>query len=106
MIHEYKETGDFYDSMSFGALLRKKRRLLGLNQTDFAEIIGKDPTTISRWEREENSPPFEEARRILDFLGFDLKVPVYEGERAETQEIHLEQVIRDYMTYGITPIAL
>ena len=106
MRHEYAETREFFDTMSFGEILRKKRRLLGLNQTDFAEIIGKEQTTISRWERGESSPPFEEARSILNFLGFDLKVPRYEGDRAEDCEIALEEIINDYVKYGITPITL
>jgi len=68
------ETPDFNESMSFGKILKKKRRLLGMNQADFGEYIGDYYyQTISSWEIEATSPPFEEARRIIEFLGGEFK---------------------------------
>lgn len=39
-----------------GSELRDARKVLGLNQTDLAQALGMDMTTISRWERDRPSP--------------------------------------------------
>lgn len=72
MMHEYKESPIFDESMRFGEIVRKKRRLMGFNQKDFAEYIGVDPSTISLWELEKTSPTIEKARYIFKLLGFEL----------------------------------
>ena len=69
MRHEYNETPDFDDDMSFGEYIRKKRRLLGMNQSDFGYYIGDyHQHTISMWETGTRSPSFDEARRIVELL--------------------------------------
>ena len=70
MTHIFDETADFTDDMSFGAFIRKKRRLMGMNQADFADMIGGfDQGTISMWELSVTSPPFESACNIVSLLG-------------------------------------
>lgn len=70
MRHEFKEDEIFVSDMEFGEIIRKKRRLLGMNQDDFGSYIGGyHQHTISTWETGIKTPPFSEAIRIIDFLG-------------------------------------
>lgn len=81
MRHTFNETADFTDDMPFGELVRKKRRLMGYNQEDFADWLGFNQGTISRWELGETSPQIEDARYILKRLGFRIVF-----EKTETEE--------------------
>lgn len=74
MIHKFNEDNNFTPDMSFGEFLRKKRRLLGLNQTDMGDKLGKDQGTISMWELGVTSPPIDEAAYILKRLGGELQI--------------------------------
>lgn len=69
MIHDYKESPIFRDDMTFGEVIKKKRRLMGLNQKDFSQIYGIDQGTVCRWERGVTSPSIENARYVLKRLG-------------------------------------
>ncbi|MGE3756891.1 MAG: helix-turn-helix domain-containing protein [Pseudobdellovibrionaceae bacterium] len=40
----------------FGKKLRQARKSLGLRQSDLAEAVGVEPSTVSRWETGEDSP--------------------------------------------------
>jgi len=74
MRHNFGEKADFTNDMSFGAFLKKKRRLMGLNQTDFGAEMLIDPNTISKWETGKTSPPIETARMIIEDLGGELLI--------------------------------
>lgn len=74
MRHNYIELPEFDDGMSFGAFLRKKRRLMGYNQTDLGKIIGVHQHTISQWELGNFSPDIEVAREIIKRLGGELRI--------------------------------
>lgn len=70
MRHEFEEEDSFVSDMEFGEIIRKKRRLLGMNQGDFGDYIGGyHQHTISTWETGIKTPPFSEAIRIIEFLG-------------------------------------
>lgn len=69
MIHDYNESPIFRDDMTFGEVIKKKRRLMGLCQLDFGEKYGIDQGTVCRWERGVTSPGIEEARYVLKRLG-------------------------------------
>lgn len=51
-------------SQDIGRRIKNLRDALGLTQTDFAKLIGKDVGTISRWERGEL--PTEYHRRLRE----------------------------------------
>lgn len=70
LIHEFDESPVFTEGMPFGEILRKARRLNGLNQTDLGELIGLDQQTISRYENGKSSPPVDYAVTILSKLGY------------------------------------
>lgn len=76
MTHEYKESPDFTDDMPFGEVLRKTRRLMGMNQTDMGYLLGYNTNTISQWELGNTSPYIEDAREIIRRLGGCLKIEV------------------------------
>lgn len=69
MRHNYIETDVFTEDMPFGEYIRKKRRLMGYNQIDFAELIGINQGTLSQWELGITSPPIEVAKRIVSQFG-------------------------------------
>lgn len=74
MRHNYIELPEFDDGMSFGDFLRKKRRLMGYNQTDFADLLGVNQGTESQWELGATSPSLEKARKIIAYLGGELLI--------------------------------
>lgn len=74
MIHNFEEENVFDDSINFGEFLKKKRRLLGLNQSDFADILGHSQKTICSWELGTRTPPYDEAMYIVRFLGGEVKI--------------------------------
>ena len=69
MRHEFVEDNNFTEDMPFGEFLRKKRRLMGYNQSDFSEILGIDQGTLSAWELRVTSPPIDKAKSIIKKLG-------------------------------------
>ena len=75
LIHEFDESPVFTEGMTFGQILRKARRLNGLNQVDLGVIVGLDQQTISRYENGKSSPPVDYAVTILSKLGYEF---VYE----------------------------
>lgn len=81
MRHEYKESDDFKETMKFGEVIRKARRLMGMNQADFSEELGIFQRTESDYEKGKSSPPIEYARELLDKIGFDILIV-----RRETEE--------------------
>lgn len=78
MIHEYDESPVFDKDITFGEFLRKKRRLMGLNQTDFGAKLGYGQHTISFWENGNYSPPIDTARYIVEELGGEIHIVNYE----------------------------
>ena len=69
MRHNYKEDHDFTDDMPFGEFIRKKRRIMGYNQFDFAKMFNVNQGTISMWELGVTSPPIDDAKEIVQRLG-------------------------------------
>lgn len=80
MIHDFGETRNFSDDMTFGETLRKARRINGISQTDLAEMVGLNQSTISYYETGTSSPPLDYAVYILEKLGFKLKFSTEEFE--------------------------
>lgn len=83
MRHEYVETDDFKETMRFGEVIRKSRRLMGMNQYDFSEELGICHRTESDYETGKSSPPIEYARELLGKLGFDILIVRRETELQE-----------------------
>lgn len=75
-IHAFDESPDFTEDMPFGEILRKARRLSGLNQSQLGEIIGLDQQTISRYENGKSSPPVDYAVSIFLKLGYEFEYGV------------------------------
>lgn len=77
MRHNYNEDRTFTESMPFGEFVRKKRRIMGYNQTDFAKRLGVDQGTISMWELGITSPPIDKAKDIALMLGGEILIKNY-----------------------------
>lgn len=74
MRHKFNEDGSYMDDMPFGEYIRKKRRILGMNQTDFAKLLGVNQGTISMWELRVTSPPIDDATEIIQRLGGEVRI--------------------------------
>lgn len=74
MIHNFEESNYFPPNIKFGQFLLKKRRLLGLNQTDFGKMLGVDQHTVSMWELGVTSPPIDKADEIIKKLGGKMSI--------------------------------
>jgi len=56
----------------FGTRLRSLRERAGLSQAEFAEKIGTDQNTLSRWERSLAEPPVKMLQAIAFALNLSL----------------------------------
>lgn len=105
MTHEFVESDNFTIDMDFGEFIRKKRRILGLNQTDFGEMLGGYmQSTISMWELGITSPPIEEARTIIDRLGADLMI--VNQENNFERKMRVNEMVDNYLRYGISQVVI
>lgn len=59
--------------------LKQWRMLTGLTQEDFANAVGKDRTTIARWEKGETQPKADDIAKIEQVLKIkwsdDIRMP-------------------------------
>ena len=69
MKHDFEEDIDFRDDMSYGEFVRKKRRLMGFNQSDFGKMFGVTQNTVSSWEVGKTTPSFDIAVYVITRLG-------------------------------------
>lgn len=69
MRHKFQEDSNYTDDMPFGEFIRKKRRILGMSQKDFGQMLGVTLHTVSQWELGVTSPPIEMARNMIIRLG-------------------------------------
>ena len=69
MVHDFNEDKKFFPDMTLGEYIRKKRRLMGLNQTDMAKQFGISQRVWSKWESGTSSPPFDTASYLIKKLG-------------------------------------
>ena len=60
------------DSVSFGEMLRKRRKKLGLTQSYLAEFSGFSVSFISDLERGKETAELEKSIRLANLLGLDL----------------------------------
>lgn len=74
MYHNFNESAVFTLDMSFKDFIRKKRRLMGLNQTDFGYLVGVNQGTVSMWELGVTSPPIDTAAEIIEKLGGKIRI--------------------------------
>lgn len=83
--------------MTYGEKLKTIRRSLGLTQQEFADRLGVQKTTLSRYERGERSPSLSNALEISRILGFDLDAFLDEDLYVPTPErIHSERERQGY----------
>ncbi|KMP39466.1 helix-turn-helix transcriptional regulator [Bacillus toyonensis] len=49
--------------------IKSVRQLTGLNQTDFAKVVGVSLTTVNKWERGHAQPKKENIKKIERLVG-------------------------------------
>ncbi|PGC99058.1 transcriptional regulator [Bacillus thuringiensis] len=49
--------------------IKSVRQLTGLNQTDFAKVVGVSLTTVNKWERGHTQPKKENIKKIERLVG-------------------------------------
>jgi DNA-binding XRE family transcriptional regulator len=74
MRHNYKEKNEFDDTMTFGEVVKKVRRVMGMNQTDFADWIGVHIVTLSTYETGRGTPSLEHCIEMLNRMGFEIRI--------------------------------
>ena len=101
MMHEFNEDANFTEDMLFGDLIRKMRRLMGLNQDDFGQFVGGySQKIISSWECKTSSPDYDAMRRILGTLGFELRIVKRESDVSHKATVN--QLVSDYLACGMS----
>lgn len=95
MIHEFVEVNIFEDDMPFGEFVRKKRRLLGLNQSDFGKYLGVHQRTVSNWERGDRSVSIETANKVIKQLGGRIRIE-------NVEDIYPEDMVKN-CPFGFNP---
>jgi y4mF family transcriptional regulator len=60
----------------FGKLLKERRKSLGINQSEVAEIAGISINTLYKIERGQTNATLEVLEKILDVLGLELKLEI------------------------------
>lgn len=60
--------------MNFGDYIKEEREKQGLSQGDLAKKAGLTRRTIQYYEQENRQPSFANATKVLNALGFDLKI--------------------------------
>lgn len=84
--------------MTFGQLLKSKRKELGLTQMDIAEKLNVSVLTISKWEGEEVLPTEDETKLLKEIFGIDSNTITKESQdknleaKEEKDQVLKEQV--------------
>ncbi len=62
------------DTKAIGKQINHRRKLLGLNLRDLAELTGLSKRTISQIERGEGNPTLAVLLRLFEYLNLEFKV--------------------------------
>ena len=73
--------------LSFGAVVRAKRKSLGLSQEKLAEKAGCDRQSINRVENAAYSPSLDRVFKLADALGMSLSDLFDEFDRADSANL-------------------
>lgn len=66
-----------------------------MKQSDFAEKLGVNVTTVSRWENGQNTPNGEMIQKISDVLGIDTERLLKQTPTPKTQELNERSLKED-----------
>lgn len=64
--------------MKVGKIIYLCRKRMNLTQNDLAELSGLNRVTLGSWERGRNEPKVGDFIKLLNAMGFDLKIVRYE----------------------------
>jgi HTH-type transcriptional regulator/antitoxin HipB len=69
-------TSSIYDASELGALIRRRRRELGLTQSDVADVANTNLRFVSELERGKPTARLENVLRVLTTLGIELEARI------------------------------
>lgn len=89
--------------MSIGENIKKYRKEKGLTQKELADKIGKDFSTVQKYELNISQPPIDVLNRIADTLDIDVSKLFYientlnqsSEDEAQRQEMYLKELRED-----------
>lgn len=82
--------------MTMGDRIKLARREIGLNQADFAELVGVEPATVSRWESDLVEPRAATIPIIAKVLGKSVSYIVGGDEHALSSRLEkIEQSLTE-----------
>ena len=64
--------------------LRQAREEAGLTQAQVGEAVGRDQSTVSKWEKGDYVPEREIAPRLAELLGMNVVDVLYPAKPAQT----------------------
>lgn len=70
------KTTSVHDAKQLGALIRGRRRELGLTQTEVAEVANTNLRLVSELERGKPTARLENVMRVLTTLGIELEARI------------------------------
>jgi HTH-type transcriptional regulator / antitoxin HipB len=70
------ETTPIHDADRLGALIRARRRELGLTQTEVADVANTNLRLVSELERGKPTARLENVMRVLEALGIELEARI------------------------------
>jgi transcriptional regulator with XRE-family HTH domain len=90
--------------IDLGRAIKSHRLAKGIRQTDLAEQLGVEPTTISRYERGDYSPSLDVLQAIADALHVPLQAFFAESDEPALRVAQLRHAIVDavYSTEDVT----
>ena len=62
--------------IELGETIKNRRKNLGINQTDLAEMAGISKNTLYQLERGQSNPSWAVVYKILDILGLELNINI------------------------------
>ncbi len=86
--------------------IRELRLRYGMNQVEFAEVIGVTKQCVSNWENDNVMPSVEMLIKLSDFfkvstdylLGRETDNVLVADGLTEQQEMHIRLIIKDFVT--------
>jgi len=65
-----------FDPESLGAMIRERRRVLGLSQVDVAQLADISIHTLVNLETGKGNPSLRLATKVLEVLGMEIRIQV------------------------------
>lgn len=72
-VTDARPSDEWPDGVTLGEVIRRRRRRLGLNQTQVGVVFGVDQSTVARWERGDRISP-ERLEKVAQWLELPMEL--------------------------------